>query len=52
MTPELLAKQDGSSGINAVRMKDLLRDIQVDCANLIHGRLSFLCDPNSHTLAR
>jgi hypothetical protein len=35
--PHLSAYQDCTSFIKAMHLKDVLRYIQTDCANLIHG---------------
>jgi hypothetical protein len=38
-----LAADDGrASGIDAVDLKHLLGDIQTNCGNLLHGRLSLM----------
>jgi hypothetical protein len=38
-SPDLAAEQRSPARISAVRMKNILRDIQTDYANLQHGRL-------------
>ena len=47
-----LAPDNNRTGrVDAVDLKDLLRDIHTDCANLLHGRLSLDVTFDSHTMA-
>ena len=39
---QLPADNDRASRINPVHLKDVLGDIQTDCDNLFHGRLSLM----------
>ena len=49
--PQPLAEQDRARGIGTVHLKDMLRQIQTDCANLSHGRLPQVVLTNTSTLA-
>ncbi|CAO4157288.1 hypothetical protein DHODJN_25970 [Methylorubrum extorquens] len=51
ITPQLLTRDRSAAGICAVRLEDVLGQIQADGANLCHGRLRLVA-LNTTTLAR
>ena len=51
MPPQLLAIQNRSGCIGAVNLEYVLRQVQVDCANLSHRRLPQVVLLNTSTLA-
>lgn len=51
LAPQLLAEQDGSSGIGAMRLKGDFGRVQADGVHLCHGRLPVVA-LNTTILAR
>ncbi len=42
VSPQLPPHRHRTGSVDAMNLKDMLGDIQTDCCNLLHGRLSLM----------